>query len=184
DSRLLQGLIGGGAAVVAIVDGSPHTDVYTLRAAGVNIFVCASEGINELLRAVERAFGSAAHLSPDAEALFSTPARRAPRISPRERQIVLLYLSENDWSVDDVARMLQISAQTVRSHLARLRSHFTAAGFTVRNRLELRQALVEVGVLDAGTPATPYALPTAQAAPRGSSRFRYTDETAPTSKVS
>ncbi|RFA12010.1 hypothetical protein B7R21_11810 [Subtercola boreus] len=183
ESRALQGLIGAGAAIVAILGCSNQASAYTLRAVGVSAFVCESEGINELLRAIEKVLECSTHLSPDAEVIFSKPARRAPRLSPRERQIVLLYLSENDWSVDDVARMLQISAQTVRSHLARLRSHFTAAGFTVRNRLELRQALVEIGVLEAGTPVAPYALPAAQSAPRGLSRFRYADDTAPTTKA-
>lgn len=183
ESRLFQGLIGCGASVVAIMNTSAQADVYSLRAAGVGVFVCASEGINELLRAIERAFANESHLSPDAEALFSRPARQSPRISPRERQIVLLYLSENDWSVDDVARMLQISSQTVRSHLARLRSHFTASGFTVRNRLELRQALVEIGVIDGRCPSAPYALPAAERRPESPSRFRYADDREPVTKV-
>ncbi|RFA09657.1 hypothetical protein B7R54_10830 [Subtercola boreus] len=183
ESKPLLALIGFGATVVGLVGQLAQTDVYALRSAGVNVFVCVSEGINELLRAIERAFDGESHVSPDAEALFSRPARIAPRISPRERQIVLLYLSDNDWSVDEVSRMLRISSQTVRSHLARLRSHFTAAGFSVRNRLELRQALIEIGVIGVEPVASPHALPAAEAASRGSQRFRYTDDSAPNTKA-
>lgn len=198
ESRPIQAAMSSGARVIALVDVSACSDVFALRAAGVGVFVCTSEGMNELLRAVERAFERETYLSPDSEAHFSKPARLAPRISPRERQIVMLYLSENDWTVDDVAGMLQISAQTVRSHLARLRSHFTAAGFTVRNRLELRQALVEIGMLDsaaiaaagapqqaAATTLTPQSVQPLSPAPAMSnaSRFRYSPAPAYTSKV-
>ncbi|RFA20323.1 sigma factor-like helix-turn-helix DNA-binding protein [Subtercola boreus] len=182
-SEQFRAIVSSGATVIALVDTRPSTDVYELREAGVSVFVCISEGMNELLRAIDRAFSGETHLSPDAEVLFSQPNRVVPRISPRERQIVLLYLSENDWSVDDVAGFLQISSQTVRSHLARLRSHFTAAGFRVHNRLELRQTLVDVGIIDVTTTAHPYALPAAQADPRAVSRFHYVGDSAFRTKV-
>jgi DNA-binding NarL/FixJ family response regulator len=139
--------------------------------------------MNELLRGIERAFDRQTYLSPGSESLFARPARIAPRISPRERQIALLYLSENDWTVDDVAGMLRISSQTVRSHLARLRSHFTAAGFSVRNRLELRQALVEIGMLDSAEAGQPMAVTSAPPDLPGASRFRYADSSVYSSKV-
>ncbi|PPF82731.1 hypothetical protein C5B96_08825 [Subtercola sp. Z020] len=176
--RPIQAALTSGASVVALVDAHSPCDLYALRASGVSVFVCTSEGMNELLRGIERAFDRQAYLSPDSENLFSKPARIAPRISPRERQIALLYLSENDFTVDDVAGMLRISSQTVRSHLARLRSHFTAAGFSVRNRLELRQALVEIGMLDSAQGAPTAAVHHQPPALQGEPRFRYAGESA------
>ena len=185
-SRAFRALVTRGTPIIALVDAAGPIDVYALRAEGIEVFVCLSEGMNELLRAIDRAFARESYLSPDAETLFSRSNRVAPRISPRERQIAQLYLSDNDWSVDDVARILQISSQTVRSHLARLRSHLTSAGFSVRNRLELRQTLIGIGVLDP-TPARatrqPYPVPpAAERSPEGS-RFRYAGGPAYTSKV-
>ncbi|WP_161580416.1 helix-turn-helix transcriptional regulator [Subtercola vilae] len=140
-------LVGHASTIIALVDKTSITHIDDLRLAGVDVFVSVTEGLTELLRAIDQAFTGQAYVSPDARGLFERPTPSTPRVSPREREIVALYLSENDWSVDDVAAMLHISSQTVRSHLARLRSHFSAAGHRVHNRLELRQTLLGLGLL-------------------------------------
>lgn len=70
-------------------------------------------------------------------------------LTDRELQVLGLYVSTRGHSPSDVARILGLRTETIRSHLERGRSRYRAHGVATNNRAALRAALVTDGwVLD------------------------------------
>lgn len=74
------------------------------------------------------------------------PAQLRPVLAPREREVLLAWiLCDNK---DDVARQLQISTTTVRTHLQRIRDKYAAAGRPASTKAALVARAIQDGLVD------------------------------------
>lgn len=77
---------------------------------------------------------------------LSDPERPRPQLAPREREVLLAWiLCDNK---DDVARQLQISATTVRTHVQRIREKYAAVGRPAPTKAALLARAIQDGLID------------------------------------
>jgi DNA-binding CsgD family transcriptional regulator len=77
---------------------------------------------------------------------LSQPGRARPELAPREREVLLAWiLCDNK---DDVARQLQISATTVRTHVQRIREKYAAVGRPAPTKAALLARAIQDGLID------------------------------------
>jgi DNA-binding CsgD family transcriptional regulator len=72
--------------------------------------------------------------------------RRRPELAPREREVLLAWILNDN--KDDVARQLEISATTVRTHLQRIREKYAAAGRPANTKAALVARAIQDGLVD------------------------------------
>ncbi|MGH3645020.1 MAG: LuxR C-terminal-related transcriptional regulator [Mycobacterium sp.] len=74
------------------------------------------------------------------------PVRPRPELAPREREVLLAWiLCDNK---DDVARQLEISATTVRTHVQRIRDKYAAVGRPASTKAALVARAIQDGLVD------------------------------------
>jgi DNA-binding CsgD family transcriptional regulator len=74
------------------------------------------------------------------------PARQRPDLAPREKEVLLAWILNDN--KDDVARQLQISSTTVRTHLQRIRDKYAAAGRPANTKATLLARAIQDGLID------------------------------------
>ena len=77
---------------------------------------------------------------------LTAPARLRPELAPREREVLLAWILHDN--KDDVARQLQISPTTVRTHLQRIREKYAAAGRPASTKAALLARAIQDGLVD------------------------------------
>ncbi|MET0475208.1 MAG: LuxR C-terminal-related transcriptional regulator [Mycobacterium sp.] len=76
----------------------------------------------------------------------SNPVRLRPELAPREQEVLLAWiLCDNK---EDVARQLEISATTVRTHLQRIRDKYAAVGRPASTKAALVARAIQDGLID------------------------------------
>ncbi|MCW2515942.1 MAG: LuxR family transcriptional regulator [Mycobacterium sp.] len=73
-------------------------------------------------------------------------ARPRPELAPREKEVLLAWILNDN--KDEVARQLQISATTVRTHLQRIRDKYAAAGRPANTKATLLARAIQDGLID------------------------------------
>jgi DNA-binding CsgD family transcriptional regulator len=73
-------------------------------------------------------------------------ARPRPELAPREKEVLLAWILNDN--KDDVARQLEISATTVRTHLQRIRDKYAAAGRPANTKATLLARAIQDGLID------------------------------------
>lgn len=74
------------------------------------------------------------------------PVRLRPELAPREKEVLLAWIRCDN--KDDVARQLQISTTTVRTHLQRIRDKYAAAGRPASTKAALLARAIQDGLVD------------------------------------
>jgi DNA-binding CsgD family transcriptional regulator len=77
---------------------------------------------------------------------LSAPLRPHAELAPRETEVLLAWLLCDN--KDDVARQLQISPTTVRTHLQRIRDKYAAAGRPASTKAALVARAIQDGLVD------------------------------------
>lgn len=77
---------------------------------------------------------------------LSTALRPSPGLAPRETEVLLAWIRCDN--KDDVARQLQISPTTVRTHLQRIRDKYAAAGRPASTKAALVARAIQDGLVD------------------------------------
>lgn len=139
-----------GARVVVLSAQPTGADIRSLLALGVLGHVCESESMTHLVQAIDDAFEGTSYLSPASRAILEQPDAVAPRLTERELEVARLHVSDEGNSIAQVADLLGLSPETVRSHLVRLRARLTADGYAVQSRAALREVLQRTGLLAKG----------------------------------
>lgn len=149
-------------AVVVISAFGESRNVTECLAAGALAFVPKTEAADHLMNAVVKAAAGEPHLTPAAAAALvpDAPAEDgadgygvdggnvAPPLSPQERRALILYAS--GLPMKSVARRLDISFETAKCYVDRVREKYERAGREARTKIELRQRAVEDGLLPDG----------------------------------
>ena len=138
------------AAGVAVVVVSAFADPRRVResiAAGALGYVPKSETAAEIVRAVRAAAQGEAHVTPALAAMLVAdgPDANMPALSPQERRALVLYAS--GLPLKSVARQLDISVETAKTYLTRVREKYAHAGREARTKIALHRRAVEDGLL-------------------------------------
>ncbi|MEU6245200.1 response regulator transcription factor [Streptomyces sp. NPDC047024] len=131
-----------GHAVVVLSASEPQSDAVLCIQAGARGYLGRQTGIPELLTAL-RAVASGSDYFGASLAGRSIPAA-PPRITSREREI--LQLLAGGATDREIATKLNITENTVHTHLERLRKKSGC-----RRRADLTRLALEYGVIDTGT---------------------------------
>jgi DNA-binding CsgD family transcriptional regulator len=75
-----------------------------------------------------------------------TPATRRPALAPRQREVLVAYVSSSDL-LPTVARSLGMDRETLKTHLRRIRAKYAEAGRPAPTRRDLYVRAVEDGLL-------------------------------------
>ena len=138
------------AAGVAVVVVSAFADPRRVResvAAGALGYVPKSENAAEIVRAVRAAARGEGHITPALAAMLVAdgPDDSMPPLSPQERRALVLYAS--GLPLKSVARQLDISVETAKTYLTRVREKYATAGREARTKIALHRRAVEDGLL-------------------------------------
>lgn len=138
------------AAGVAVVVVSAFADPRRVResiGAGAVGYVPKSETAVEIVRAIRAAAQGESHVTPGLAAVLvsDSPEEPSPSLSPQERRALVLYAS--GLPLKSVARQLDISVETAKTYLTRVREKYALAGREARTKIALHRRAVEDGLL-------------------------------------
>jgi len=140
-------LAAAGAAVVVVSTFADPRRVRDCLAAGALGYVPKSECADEILRAVRAAARGEEHVTPALAGMMALDHDEvpSPALSPQERRALVLYAS--GLPLKTVARQLDISVETAKTYLTRVRDKYAHAGREARTKIALHQRAVEDGLL-------------------------------------
>ncbi|WP_284752434.1 hypothetical protein [Arthrobacter sp. efr-133-R2A-120] len=146
-AAIVSSLRASGTQVVLLADQQPVTAINSALDAGALAIAPKSADPVHTAAAIRAAASGRRYLHPDIKGLLESAAGRRVELSVRERRLVELYLGPTPRGVREVAELLAISQQTVKSHLHRVRQRYAAAGFNVGNIISLQDQLRKDGWL-------------------------------------
>jgi two-component system, NarL family, uhpT operon response regulator UhpA len=149
----------GVAAVVVSTFADPRR-VRECLAAGALGFVPKSEDATEIPRAIRAAAAGEGYVTPALAALLVAAeqdphAEPPPPLSQQERRALVLYAS--GLPLKSVAEHLDISTETAKTYLGRVRDKYAQAGREARTKIALHRRAVEDGLLPADPTPSPQA---------------------------
>jgi DNA-binding NarL/FixJ family response regulator len=113
---------------------------------GAATYLAKSEGQAHLIEAIHSASLTTLYVGPRAaRALFNDDRARRPRLSDREKQVLIAWFQTG--SKDVVAERLFIAPSTVRTHLQRARAKYATAGRPAPSKSALLARAIEDGIL-------------------------------------
>ncbi len=113
-------------------------------AAGAQAFVAKRSSLKQLTHAVETVLAGGTWLPPDL-AGFVLTRRSTVDLSNQEKRALVLYAS--GLTLEMVARRMDITPNTVKHYLDRVRDKYTAAGVSARTKLQLHNVARMEGLL-------------------------------------
>lgn len=113
-------------------------------AAGAQAFVAKRSSLKQLTHAVETVLTGGTWLPPDL-AGFVLTRQSTVELSHQEKRALVLYAS--GLTLEMVARRMDITPNTVKHYLDRVRDKYTAAGISARTKLQLHNVARMEGLL-------------------------------------
>ncbi|MEV8149595.1 sigma factor-like helix-turn-helix DNA-binding protein [Arthrobacter sp. NPDC080073] len=144
---IVSSLRASGMQVVLLADRQPLMVIKSALDAGALAVVPKSADPGHTAAAIRAAASGRRYLHPEITGMLDSTASTRVELSVRERRLVELYLGPMPRSIREVADVLAISEQTVKSHLHRVRQRYAAAGFNVGNIISLQEQLRKDGWL-------------------------------------
>ena len=129
---------------------SQHTDsslVLTCLDLGVVTYLSKAEGRAHLVAAIEAAAADRSYLSPTMAKAMSADALTQPRLSQREREVLLSWFQTESKAL--VAKSLFITVRTIDTHLARIRTKYAAVGRPAPTKAALVVRAIQDGLVRA-----------------------------------
>ena len=146
DLDCLRELCAAGPAVVVHSRLTAPEIVLSSLDAGALSYVTKSDGMEHLMAALADAGKGQRYVSPRmADALEQSRARGRLTLSDRERQVLTAWLRTD--SKEDVARVLQITPATVRTHVQRVRVKYANSGRSAPTKSALLARAIEDGIV-------------------------------------
>jgi len=115
-------------------------------AAGALGYLVKSEDADMIVEAIRSAFKGESYISAELDlALNAGDVGGAPKLSAQERRVMALYGGGEP--VKAVAYQLDISEETAKSYLKRIREKYRVAGIDVGTKVALRKRAIQDGIL-------------------------------------
>ncbi len=146
-ARIVELAARGVAVVVVSAFADPRRVRESIRAGALG-YVPKTETAAEMVRAVRAAATGETHLTPALATMLVAEDRddeAAPALSPQERRALVLYAS--GLPLKSVARQLDISVETAKTYLTRVREKYALAGREAHTKIALHRRAVEDGLL-------------------------------------
>lgn len=144
----VEAMCKAGYRVVVFSHVSAERAVIDSLEAGAVGYVLKAEGRDQLCEAIYAAASGRRHVSPMmAAALLGNGGERRPRLSARERDVLVAWLSAD--TKQQVAQRLFIEATTVSSYLQRIRAKYAAVGRPAHTKASLAVRAIRDGILSA-----------------------------------
>lgn len=130
---------------VVVVSAMARPDVLQAAiAAGASAFVAKRSSLRSLTTAVRTVLDGGTWIPPDlAGAVLRTST--SVDLSAQEKRALVLYAS--GLTLEMVARRMEITPNTVKHYLDRVRDKYTAAGIAARTKVQLNQVARSEGLL-------------------------------------
>jgi len=123
-------------------------------AAGALGYLVKTEDAEMIIEALRAAAQGEVFISAELDlAVNGGPETSSPRLSAQERRVMALYATGEP--VKSVAYQLQISEETAKSYLKRIREKYRAYGIDVGTKVALRMQAIQDGILVGGDAAAP-----------------------------
>lgn len=143
----IQALLAAGSEVVVISRHADPSTVARAMDAGALGYIPKTEGIEELVVAIQAAARGERYLSAPLESAISgLPIPAVPRLGPQERRALALYAGGR--SIGAVALEMQTTEETVKSYIKRARRKYRDVGVDLGTRALLRNHGIREGWLD------------------------------------
>jgi len=133
-----------GIAVVVVSAMAEPEVLQAALAAGAQAFVAKRSSLKQLTHAVETVLSGGTWLPPDL-AGFVLARQSTVELSNQEKRALVLYAS--GLTLEMVARRMDITPNTVKHYLDRVRDKYTAAGISARTKLQLHNVARMEGLL-------------------------------------
>jgi two-component system uhpT operon response regulator UhpA len=145
-----------GVATVIISTHATGAEVRACVNAGALGYLPKSEPAHEMIRAAQHAARGQSYVTPILASLLIADRDGdldvgVPQLSPQELRALTLYAS--GLPMKNVARRLNVSYETAKSYVDRVREKYEQAGRGARTKVELYQRAVEDGFLSHDTPS-------------------------------
>jgi len=115
-------------------------------AAGALGYLVKSEDAEMIVEAIRSAWKNESYISAELDlALNASEIGGSPRLSAQERRVMALYGGGEP--VKSVAYQLEISEETAKSYLKRIREKYRVAGIDVSTKVALRKRAIRDGIL-------------------------------------
>lgn len=122
-------------------------------AAGALGYLVKTEDAEMIIEALRAAAQGEVFISAELDlAINGGPDATSPRLSAQERRVMALYATGEP--VKSVAYQLQISEETAKSYLKRIREKYRAYGIDVGTKVALRMQAIQDGIV-VGMPTSP-----------------------------
>ena len=146
DLVLLRDLVAAGHRVVVFSGTTDPGVVLDCLDLGASAFLTKAEGRAHLQAAVLEAANDRGYIGPVAAGAMADDRRvRRPRLSPREREVLLSWFRTE--SKELVAASLHITTATVNTHLARIRAKYAEAGRPAPTKAALIARALQDGIV-------------------------------------
>lgn len=130
---------------VVVVTAVARPDVLQAAVtAGAAAFVAKRSSLRSLTTAVRTVLDGGTWIPPDLAGAVRRSTTRV-ELSTQEKRALVLYAS--GLTLDMVARRMEITPNTVKHYLDRVRDKYTAAGVTARTKVQLHQVARSEGLL-------------------------------------
>ena len=151
----IRAILSTGTQVVTMSTVADAAVIRQAMSAGSKAFVAKSAKPSDVLDALRSAARGESYPTPGHVPRL-LGERPIANITPREHQIVTLYVGPRPRRIDSVAAELRISPDAVKKHLKNVRRKYTDAGANVSSRLALRQQLLnDRWIIVKGNPEDP-----------------------------
>lgn len=115
-------------------------------AAGALGYLVKSEDAGMIVEAIRLAYKGESYISAELDlALNAADVGGSPKLSAQERRVMALYGGGEP--VKTVAYQLDISEETAKSYLKRIREKYRVAGIDVGTKVALRKRAIQDGIL-------------------------------------
>jgi DNA-binding NarL/FixJ family response regulator len=130
---------------VVVVSAKAGPDVLQAAVtAGASAFVSKRSSLRSLSTAVRTVLDGGTWIPPDLAGAVLRSTRHV-ELSAQEKRALVLYAS--GLTLDMVARRMEITPNTVKHYLDRVRDKYTAAGVAARTKVQLNQVARSEGLL-------------------------------------
>ncbi|MBC7724830.1 MAG: response regulator transcription factor [Burkholderiaceae bacterium] len=135
-----------GVVTVLMSTYSEPNVVRAALAAGALGYLVKSEDAGMIVEAIRSAAQGESYISAELDlALNASDVGGAPKLSAQERRVMALYGAGDP--VKAVAFQLDISEETAKSYLKRIREKYRIAGIDVGTKVALRKRAIQDGIL-------------------------------------
>lgn len=137
-------LVSAGVTVIVVSASAIPATVRGCLAAGALGYVSKADVADEIVAAIDEALQGRLYLSPVLAAVLQDGPAPTPALSDQETRVLALYAG--GLPLKTVARQLNVSYETAKTYLDRIRDKYAQAGRPAATKLDLRDRALEDGL--------------------------------------